>query len=102
MGETPVLLHELLLQISIAEGEKYDEDYRSWQEGFDLSSEESEVTPGIVPESIEPPTVAARPPGVEAGVNRVIGEKDRRRVRVGQVSSKPAKQAWKEKGSGFR
>jgi len=101
MGKTPAPLDELLLQISVEEGERYDEDYRSWQEGFDLSDEEDGAAPETVPESTPTPVVAVRSPGVEAGGNRVIGENDRRRVERGQVSSKPAKRAYREKGSGF-
>ena len=96
MGKKPEQLAELLLQIAIEEGEKYDEAYENWRKGFDLPSKESKVEP----ESTPPPTVTAPPPMVEAAESRVIGEKDRRRVSRGNPD-KPAKQAYREKGSGF-
>ena len=102
MGKNPVLLEELLLQISIEEGEKYDEAYRSWREGFDLSPEEDEVTPEAEPESTQSPTVAAMPPGVEANYERIIGEKDRRKVLLKRTFAKPRKQDSREKCSGFQ
>jgi hypothetical protein len=94
MGKKPEQLAELLLQIAIEEGEKYDEAYENWRKGFDLPSKESKVEP----ESTQPPVVADPPPMVETTDNRIIGEKDRRKV---LLSNKPAKQAYREKGSGF-
>ena len=102
MGNKPVLLAELLLQISVEEGEKYDKAYRNWREGFDFSSEESEATPEEVPESTQPSAVAVPPPGVDANLSRVIGEKDRRRVLLKRTFAKPRKQDNREKCSGFQ
>jgi hypothetical protein len=96
MGKKPEQLAELLLQIAIEEGERYDEAYEDWRRGFDFPSEKSKVEP----ESTPPPAVIAPPPMVEAAESRVIGEKDRRRVSRG-AGGKPAKSAYREKGSGF-
>lgn len=80
MGEKPELFVELLRQIFIVEGERYDEAYRSWQEGLDLSFEKYEGVPKPVPESARVLTTTALPPADEPADSRIIGEDSRRRV----------------------
>jgi len=80
MGEKPELFTELLLQISIAEGEKYDEAYRGWQEGLDLSFGEYERVPEPVPETTRVSPRATLSAADETTDSRIIGEDSRRRV----------------------
>ena len=87
MGENPELFTELLLQISIAEGEKYDEAYRSWQEGLDLSFGEYERVLEPVPETTRVSPKAALPPADEPADSRIIGEDARRRVLYEKIST---------------
>jgi hypothetical protein len=91
MGENPEPFAECaewVRQIFIAEGERDDETYRSWQEGLDLSFRQNERVPEPVLEATPLPPRAAAAPTEETTDNRIIGEDDRRRVVHQKVSSR--------------
>jgi hypothetical protein len=80
MGEKPELFVELLRQISIVEGGRYDEAYRCWKEGLDLSFRKNERIPEPVFETAQFPPRPALSPTDEPAHSRIIGEDNRRRV----------------------
>jgi hypothetical protein len=80
MGENPGLFAELLLQISIEEGEKHDKAYRSWKAGLNQSFGEYEAVPRPVPKATQLSPRAALPTEDEPADSRIIGEDARRRV----------------------
>jgi hypothetical protein len=86
MGEKPELFAELVRQTFIAEGEKYDEAVRSWQEGIDLSFGEDERVPEPVLEPAPVPSRADLSLPDEPASSRIIGEDDRRRVLHQEIS----------------
>ena len=90
MGENPGLFVELLLQISIEEGEKYDKAYRSWKAGLDQSFGEYEAVPRPVPKAARLSPRATLPTEDEPVDSRIIGEDSRRRVLHEEVLARRA------------